>query len=364
MIVILDDEMPVAQVLVRALRRAGLEAAGYSSPEEALAALERREPALIVSDVMMPEMDGHAFRQLYRGRFPQRRTPFVFLSALADADSVIRGLDDGADDYLTKPIEASIFVAKVKALLRRAAQSGPATFRGSRAELSFVQVLQFCERRGLTGELRIRTAEGQVALSFDSGDVQLDGPDGDAALAQLMDADDGEFSVVSRPISFEELGVAERAPTMPARSAEPNPMGLLSGVRLGERLLQVQTEYERAPVSQVVTTVIHEGRVLTQRQTPPEPGASNVEITRLIEQQHAALEQQIRDRAETLSQRRGEPAEGAGRTKEQYLEQGLAHYRSGDLESAKALLAEAVATFPDDRLLQANLNIVAAKLSS
>ena len=143
-------------------------------------------------------------------------------------------------------------------------------------------------------------------------------------------------------------------------------MGLLSGVKLGGRLLQVQTEYERAPVSCVVTTVIHEGRVLTKRETPPPEGGAEGALARLIEAQHAEMEQQICDRAESAASRRGAPASEPDEpqpSKEQFLEQGLAMYRAGDLEGALVVLNRAVAAFPDDRLLQANLNIVTGKLN-
>jgi hypothetical protein len=141
-------------------------------------------------------------------------------------------------------------------------------------------------------------------------------------------------------------------------------MGLLSGVRLGHRLLQVQTEYERAPVCQVVTMVVHEGRVMTKREIAPPPDASSADLSALIDKQHAAMEQQIRDRAEALASKRRSSEPVATLSKEQYLEQGLERYRDGDLSGALELLTKAVAAFPGDRLLQANLNIVSAKLSS
>jgi PAS domain S-box-containing protein len=85
--------------------------------EQVLAAARRQRPDLIISDVMMPRLDGFALLTALRSDVALRSVPIVLLSARAGEDARIEGLDKGADDYLTKPFSARELVARVGALL-------------------------------------------------------------------------------------------------------------------------------------------------------------------------------------------------------------------------------------------------------
>ncbi len=123
-ILIVDDDTEVLGTVWRALSREGHTVMLLESAAQAREVITKTPPDLIVLDIMMPEMDGLAFCEELR-QHPQYRTiPILFLSAKWRTDDVVRGLDAGGDDYLTKPFALDELNARVRALLRR---SSPAS---------------------------------------------------------------------------------------------------------------------------------------------------------------------------------------------------------------------------------------------
>jgi DNA-binding response OmpR family regulator len=365
MIVVVDDDVTLLRTLQRALQYDGFQVLGFESAEEALDQLEKLVPDLIISDITMPGLDGHAFRAEYASRFPERHTPFVFLSAHSEEAEVVQALETGADDYLIKPVSQRVLSAKVGALLRRSRRSVPTRFEGELGQLTGLQVLQFCERRGLTGDVELKTSKGEVTIGFVAGVMKLDRSDSSEEELQLLLAlDAGSFAIVSRPLDFEELlPVAAPAPRPPASTQELPPMGKLSGVRLGERLVQVQTEFVGSPSNQIVTIVMFDGRVIHQHRD--QATVSSVgELSTQLEQQHAKVEQLISRRAEVLLQRKTLDGDEEEIPRDAFLERGLESYRRGDLVAAVETLRDALGRYPEDRLVHANLKLLERKLAS
>jgi two-component system response regulator MprA len=118
-ILVVDDEPAVRESLRRALELEGYEVELASDGEEALARLERTPSAdATILDVLMPGIDGlEACRRL---RANGNRVPVLMLTARAEIDSRVEGLDAGADDYLAKPFALAELLARLRALLRRA----------------------------------------------------------------------------------------------------------------------------------------------------------------------------------------------------------------------------------------------------
>lgn len=87
--------------------------------KEGLRALESFDPEIIVSDIMMPEMDGYEMMKTIRSMQAYKHIPFIFLSAKDSAADIEKGLNVGADIYLTKPVENSLLLTQLKVLLRR-----------------------------------------------------------------------------------------------------------------------------------------------------------------------------------------------------------------------------------------------------
>lgn len=116
-ILVVDDDPHLREVVGFALGQAGFHVEQASNGRAGLEQVRRSVPALIVLDIMMPEMDGlEMCREVRRSH----EVPIVFLSSRDDEVDRILGLELGGDDYLTKPFSPRELVARVKAVLRRA----------------------------------------------------------------------------------------------------------------------------------------------------------------------------------------------------------------------------------------------------
>jgi len=116
-ILLVDDEDNLRSMLEAALRHSGYEVHPASSGRAALDAVDVVRPALIVLDVMLPDLDGFAVCQRLRSNGD--RTPVLFLTARDSTEDKVRGLTLGGDDYLVKPFSLEELVARIDAVLRR-----------------------------------------------------------------------------------------------------------------------------------------------------------------------------------------------------------------------------------------------------
>ncbi|NES04634.1 MAG: response regulator transcription factor [Okeania sp. SIO2F4] len=121
-ILIVDDEDNLRILLKRHLEFQGYEVTDANSALDALSILEQQEPDLIISDIMMPEMDGLEFCQRLRASNLGQLIPFIFLSSKGELEDRIIGLSMGADDYINKPFEMRELVAKIEAQLARSSR--------------------------------------------------------------------------------------------------------------------------------------------------------------------------------------------------------------------------------------------------
>lgn len=118
-ILTVDDEQPMRMMLTDALGSAGYEVETASSALDALKKLDKRRPDVLVLDIGMPEMDGLTLCRRLRQDSRFVTLPILFLTAYTQPEDIVKGLDAGADDYTLKPINLPVFLARVRALLRR-----------------------------------------------------------------------------------------------------------------------------------------------------------------------------------------------------------------------------------------------------
>jgi two-component system OmpR family response regulator len=116
-VLVVDDEQNIADLVATALRYEGFDVAMATDGRTALDAVRRLSPALVVLDVMLPDIDGFTVQQ--RLRSDGRQVPVLFLTARDSIEDKVRGLTLGGDDYLTKPFSIEELVARVRAILRR-----------------------------------------------------------------------------------------------------------------------------------------------------------------------------------------------------------------------------------------------------
>jgi DNA-binding response OmpR family regulator len=128
-ILVVDDDVKITRLVRTYLERDGFEVITASDGAAALEAIERHAPALVVLDLMLPEVDGRAVIRAVRSDGALHATPILVLSARGSTIDRIAGLEDGADDYLAKPFSPGELVVRVKAILRRSASAAPSAVR-------------------------------------------------------------------------------------------------------------------------------------------------------------------------------------------------------------------------------------------
>lgn len=118
-ILLVDDEPDILEIVSYNLSAEGYEVYTAKNGIEGVAKAKKKQPHLIIMDVMMPEMDGIEACGIIRETSGLENTIIAFLTARGEDYSQVAGFDAGADDYITKPIKPKVLVSKVKSLLRR-----------------------------------------------------------------------------------------------------------------------------------------------------------------------------------------------------------------------------------------------------
>ncbi|MCO5224607.1 MAG: response regulator transcription factor [Thermomicrobiales bacterium] len=172
LILVVDDEPPIVRLVKAKLRVDGYEVLTATRGEEALAIVNQESPDLVVLDVMMPDMDG--FETLRRIR-QQSTVPVVMLTARGSDMDKLKGLQSGADDYITKPFNPDELEARIAAILRRTA--GP-QHSESEAVLHYPGLVIDLERKIVTAdgeEVRLSRTEWDLLsqLAGNAGRVMM-----------------------------------------------------------------------------------------------------------------------------------------------------------------------------------------------
>lgn len=118
-ILIADDEEDILQFLSYNLKKEGYDVLTATNGAEAIEIAKKENPDLIVLDIMMPVMDGMETCKILRETPETKDKLIIFLTARNEDYSQIAGFENGADDYITKPIKPKLFISRIKALLRR-----------------------------------------------------------------------------------------------------------------------------------------------------------------------------------------------------------------------------------------------------
>ena len=113
---LIDDDQKLGELLKNYLKSFEISLSVVTDPRDAMKTLNNHDPDLLILDVMMPHINGFELCKIIRVEFD---IPIIMLSARGEADDKIKGIDLGADDYLSKPFEARELVARIQSLMRR-----------------------------------------------------------------------------------------------------------------------------------------------------------------------------------------------------------------------------------------------------
>ena len=121
-ILLADDEPDILEIVSYNLKAEGYEVTCAKNGNEAIELAKKEQPSMIILDIMMPGKNGIEVCKILRLQPQFKDTVIIFLSALGDENTEIKGLETGADDYITKPISPKVLISKVNALFRRVAK--------------------------------------------------------------------------------------------------------------------------------------------------------------------------------------------------------------------------------------------------
>jgi DNA-binding response OmpR family regulator len=155
-LLLIDDEPAIVRYLERGLREEGHQVQVAASGEDGLHIALSDDIDLVIVDIGLPDMDGHAVLSAIRAR--KRAMPALMLTARDDVDSKVRALDAGADDYVVKPFAFAELAARIRALSRRGDQRSAAA-----VELGDLRV-DLLERRASRGGRRIELSNREFTL--------------------------------------------------------------------------------------------------------------------------------------------------------------------------------------------------------
>ena len=185
-IYVLEDDNSIRELVVYTLNHSGHDAQGFGLPSQFWAQMAKAAPDLLLLDIMLPEQDGIEILKQLRAEPATRQLPVIMLTAKGSEYDRVLGLDSGADDYIPKPFGMMELVARVNALLRRAAGNASlvrgnlsldedtmtATLRGVRLELNnkefnLLKYLMQKEGKALTRENILNAVWG-----YDEGETR------------------------------------------------------------------------------------------------------------------------------------------------------------------------------------------------
>ena len=118
-ILVADDEPDIVEIISYNLTKEGYKVHTASNGRQAIEMAKQTHPQLIILDVMMPYKTGIEVCNILRAEKDFDETMILFLTALNDETTHVKGLDSGADDYISKPVSPKVLVSRVNALLRR-----------------------------------------------------------------------------------------------------------------------------------------------------------------------------------------------------------------------------------------------------
>jgi DNA-binding response OmpR family regulator len=380
MILIVDDDEDMLELIATALEDDNHQTTCFSSAEKALDWLAaNKDISLIISDINMPLMDGFKFKQEFSRLYPNRCTSFLFLSSLSDPENIIKGLDLGADDYMTKPVNPLVLRAKIRSLLKNIKRRREPLFLGDISKFPFIKLLQFCENRKHSGEITINSSALSATVKFEGGELIENTPGIDEhVLEDLMNLTEGEFTLYSKPVEFTEIEFASQIATVPQTDKQSDsninssktikklspkeyPIGRLSGIKAGTRTFQIQTEVALSPVLQVVTIVVLDGRTLLKRATGELKG--DEDINQLIGTQHESVENEVREKLLNKIEKKKD-SQTSGESFTQLLDKGLDEFMVRNYAEAVKIWEKAITLEPSNKALEVNLRIAREKLKN
>lgn len=208
-ILVVEDEAISREMLESLLDEAGFSVYTAENGQIGLEQSLQIMPDLIITDAMMPEMDGFELCRQLRQHPQTKSTPIILLTAMGSKESVVNGFSAGADDYITKPFNTEELLARLRRILRWSSQQEEQSLillRGDLVEKPLVEVLRFCEEQRVNGTIHLTLGEEQGQINLASGEiisVKMEDKADEIALDALLEWEEGTFTVEQQKVQIE-----------------------------------------------------------------------------------------------------------------------------------------------------------------
>ncbi|MFY0580051.1 response regulator [Cystobacter fuscus] len=213
-LLLVDSDPKSLRVMEVSLKKAGFSVTTAVHGKDALEKVQISTPDLVLSDTKMPEMDGLELCRTLKSEERYKHIPFVFLTNQKAVEAKVKGLEMGADDYLTKPIYIKEIVTRVTMILQKAdkerierRETTKGGFAGNLVDMGVVDLVQTFEIGRKTGTISIK-GDRVATIYFKEGrviDAEMGRLKGENAFYRLLNATEGEFEV-----QFSALDRSER----------------------------------------------------------------------------------------------------------------------------------------------------------
>jgi response regulator RpfG family c-di-GMP phosphodiesterase len=213
-ILIADTEMDLTTLLELRLIKSGYGVTIARDGEDALAKALAEKPSLIVTEVELPRKDGFSFISELTADESTKEIPFVFLSRKDDPKSVTRGLDLGAEDYITKPVKVDVLCAKLITMINRLKAEkkveapAEAGVTGSLSEMSLPDIIQILGAGRKTGVVTLTNNGEKAEIYLEEGRIinaRIDDLKGEEAFYRILYWNEGTFRIDPNPETTERL---------------------------------------------------------------------------------------------------------------------------------------------------------------
>ena len=172
-ILVIDDDQHQCRLIEVSLKKFEWDVITAQNAFEALDLLKTYQPDIIISDVMMPKMDGVSLFKKIMEQPHLKSIPFLFLSASNDTNLIEEALELGAIDYITKPYNISTLKAKIQTVLRlkKESQKSALVDEGDLKDVPIMELLQICEDNSFSGTLRLKSEDNEGTFVFEKGSI-------------------------------------------------------------------------------------------------------------------------------------------------------------------------------------------------
>jgi DNA-binding response OmpR family regulator/predicted regulator of Ras-like GTPase activity (Roadblock/LC7/MglB family) len=208
-ILVVDDDIQTLTMLQLAFEAEGYAVLTASDGQQGISEALHNQPDLIISDVMMPDVDGFELCQTLKHRPETQAVPIILVSAKGETSSIIEGFRQGADEYITKPFNFQEVLVRVERLLRWVQKDrGASEISGNLAATPLFELLHFCEEHRISGDLRLtrqiqqpgyETMQQQSTVHLHLGEITRidldDIHDVAEALDALLEWNEGTFTI-------------------------------------------------------------------------------------------------------------------------------------------------------------------------